>query len=52
MSSNNDARTAAGGPARTLGGRNRAAKVSAFFALGGVAFLTDFAWINLGNFHG
>ncbi|GAP45429.1 hypothetical protein [Streptomyces azureus] len=56
MSSTNDARTAIGEPARPLGGRNRAAKVSAFFALGGVAFLANFAtgiaWINPGIFVG
>ncbi|MGC4971632.1 DUF4190 domain-containing protein [Streptomyces sp. DT199] len=56
MSSTNDARTAVGEPTRTLRGRNRAAKVSAFFALGGVAFLANFAtgiaWINPGIFVG
>ncbi|ATL32644.1 DUF4190 domain-containing protein [Streptomyces formicae] len=39
---------------RTLAGRNRTAKVSGFFALGGVAFLGNFAtgiaWINPGVF--
>jgi hypothetical protein len=43
-----------GAPARTFAGRNRAAKVSALFALGGVAFLANFvtgiAWINPGIF--
>ncbi|MER7404800.1 DUF4190 domain-containing protein [Streptomyces sp. NPDC000070] len=56
MSSSNGARTAAGAPARTFAGRNRAAKVSALFALGGVAFLANFAtgiaWINPGIFVG
>ncbi|WP_328344296.1 hypothetical protein [Streptomyces violaceus] len=56
MSGTNDARTAVGEPARTLAGRNRATKVSALFALGGVAFLANFAtgiaWINPGIFVG
>ncbi|WP_435284848.1 hypothetical protein [Streptomyces koelreuteriae] len=56
MSGTNSTRTADGAPARTLAGRNRAAKVSGFFALGGVAFLANFAtgiaWINPGIFVG
>ncbi|WP_328417651.1 DUF4190 domain-containing protein [Streptomyces violaceus] len=56
MSSTNSTRTAAGAPARTLTGRNRAAKVSAFLTLSGVAFLANFAtgiaWINPGIFVG
>ncbi|WP_261718793.1 DUF4190 domain-containing protein [Streptomyces sp. FZ201] len=44
-------------PARaSAAGRNRTAKVSAFFALGGIAFLGNFAtgiaWINPGIFIG
>ncbi|MFI2634337.1 DUF4190 domain-containing protein [Streptomyces collinus] len=56
LSSTNDARTAAGEPAPALTRQNRAAKASAFFALGGVAFLANFAtgiaWINPGIFVG
>ncbi|MEW1604008.1 hypothetical protein [Streptomyces sp. NPDC093808] len=43
MSSSNDVRTAAGKAPRALAGRNRAARISAFFALGGAAFLMAFA---------
>ncbi|MFE2275769.1 hypothetical protein ACFXAE_00560 [Streptomyces sp. NPDC059454] len=56
MSSSDDVRTAAGEPTPTAAGRNRAAKISAFLALGEVAFLADFAtgiaWINPGIFVG
>ncbi|MEU2771189.1 MULTISPECIES: DUF4190 domain-containing protein [Streptomyces] len=56
MSGTSSTRRAAGAPARTLVGRNRATNVSAFFALGGVAFLANFAtgiaWINPGIFVG
>jgi hypothetical protein len=49
-----NAPTAAGNGDRTAASRNRAAKVSAFFALGGVAALGNFAgpiaWINPGIF--
>ncbi|GHE71079.1 DUF4190 domain-containing protein [Streptomyces capitiformicae] len=56
MSSADGVRSAAGEPARSWAGRNRAAKVSAFFASGGVAFLGNFAtgiaWINPAVFVG
>lgn len=56
VSSSNDAGTSAGVSAQTNTGRNRAAKVSACSALGGVAFLAQFAtgvaWINPGIFVG
>ncbi|KUL44072.1 DUF4190 domain-containing protein [Streptomyces regalis] len=54
MSSSEGTRPAIGQPARTWAGRNRAAKVSALCALGGAAFLGNFAtgiaWINPGIF--
>ncbi|WP_149549426.1 DUF4190 domain-containing protein [Streptomyces marokkonensis] len=56
MTSGDDVRTASGKAPRTLVGRNRTAKISAFFALGGVTFLANFvtgiAWINPGLFVG
>ncbi|GAB2971976.1 hypothetical protein GCM10023080_039950 [Streptomyces pseudoechinosporeus] len=56
MSSGENARSAAGTRERSWAGRNRPAQVSAFFALGGVASLGNFAgpiaWINPGVFVG
>ncbi|POX57163.1 hypothetical protein C3489_00065 [Streptomyces sp. Ru71] len=56
MSTAEQDRPATGDPAPSLAGRNRAAKVSGFFALGAVAslgnFATGIAWLNPGVFIG
>ncbi|MEV0844282.1 hypothetical protein AB0J21_00100 [Streptomyces sp. NPDC049954] len=56
MSGTDEARPRAGGPARARLPTNRAARVSGFFALGGVASLANFAtgiaWLNPGVFVG